>query len=197
MSPQRRTALVSVFAACVLIAVKLIAGIATHSLGLLSEAIHSGTDLVAALLTFFAVGVASRPADTGHAYGHGKAENLAALGEAAILVGASLVIAWRAVSHLIGTTEATVEAEWYALAVIGFVILVDISRTLVSLRAARRYRSPALGSNALHFASDLAGSTAVLLGLLGVRAGWKEAEAVGGNARDQLDRDQHAGREHG
>jgi cation diffusion facilitator family transporter len=178
MSPQRRTALVSVLAACVLIAIKLIAGIDTHSLGLLSEAIHSGTDLVAALLTFFAVGVAARPADPGHAYGHGKAENLAALAEAAILVGASLVIAWRAVAHLIGRTEATVEAEWYALVVIGFVIVVDLSRTLVSLRAARRYQSAALGSNALHFGSDLAGSTAVLIGLAGVRAGWKEADSV-------------------
>ncbi|MGN6429690.1 MAG: cation-efflux pump [Gaiellaceae bacterium] len=178
MSPQRRTALVSVLAACVLIAVKLIAGIGTHSLGLLSEAIHSGTDLVAALLTFFAVGVAARPADPGHAYGHGKAENLGALAEAAILVGASLVIAWRAISHLVGFTQATVEAEWYGLVVIGFVIVVDFSRTLVSFRAARRYHSAALGSNALHFASDLAGSTAVLLGLLGVRAGWREADSV-------------------
>jgi cation diffusion facilitator family transporter len=178
VSPQRRTALVSVFAACVLIVVKLAAGIGTHSLGLLSEAIHSGTDLVAALLTFFAVGVAARPADPGHAYGHGKAENLAALGEAAILVGASLVIAWRAISHIVGRTEPTVEAEWYGLVVIGFVIVVDLSRTLVSWRGARRYQSPALGSNALHFGSDLAGSTAVLLGLLGVRAGWKEADSV-------------------
>ena len=79
MSPQRRTALVSVFAAIALIALKLGTGIATGSLGLLSEAAHSGTDLVAALLTFFAVGVAVRPADPGHQYGHGKAEHLSAL----------------------------------------------------------------------------------------------------------------------
>ena len=85
MSPQRRTALVSVGAAVALIALKLGTGLATHSLGLISEALHSGTDLVAALLTFFAVGVAVRPADTGHPYGHGKAEHLAALGEAGIL----------------------------------------------------------------------------------------------------------------
>ncbi len=69
-------------AAVVLIALKLGAGLASGSLGLLSEAIHSGTDLVAALLTFFAVGVAGRPADPGHPYGHGKAEHLAALAEA-------------------------------------------------------------------------------------------------------------------
>src|SRR5919206_316212 len=79
MSPQRRTALVSVAAAAALIALKLATGLATHSLGLVSEAVHSGTDLVAALLTFFAVGVAIRPADRGHLYGHGKAEHLAAL----------------------------------------------------------------------------------------------------------------------
>jgi cation diffusion facilitator family transporter len=178
MSPQRRTALMSIAAACVLIAVKLVAGIATHSLGLLSEAIHSGTDLVAALLTFFAVGVAARPADPGHAYGHGKAEHLGALAEGGILVAASLLIVWRAVSHLAGYSRATVHAEWYALAVLGFVIAVDVSRTIVSLRAARRYESSALGANAVHFASDLAGSTAVLLGLLGVRAGWKEADSA-------------------
>src|ERR671923_2437493 len=98
MSPQRRIALVSVGAAIVLIAVKLVTGLATGSLGLLSEAAHSGTDLVAALLTLFAVGVAGRPADPGHPYGHGKAEHLAALAEAAILVLASLVISYRALS---------------------------------------------------------------------------------------------------
>ena len=109
VSPQRRTALVSIVAACVLIAVKLVAGIATNSLGLLSEAAHSGTDLVAAILTFVAVGVAVRPADPGHAYGHGKAEHLAALAEAAILVVASLLIAWRALWRLFGLAEGQVD----------------------------------------------------------------------------------------
>src|SRR5205085_9654025 len=104
VSPQRRTALVSVAAAAALIALKLATGLATHSLGLVSEAAHSGTDLVAALLTFFAVGVAARPADTGHAYGHGKAEHLAALAEGAILVLASLVIAERSIARLVGST---------------------------------------------------------------------------------------------
>ena len=69
----RRTALVSVIAAAFLVVVKLATGLATGSLGLVSEAIHSGTDLVAALLTFFALGVSARPADVGHAYGHDKA----------------------------------------------------------------------------------------------------------------------------
>src|SRR5690242_14047550 len=154
MHPQRRTALVSVVAAILLIALKLGAGLATHSLGLVSEALHSGTDLVAALLTFFAVGVAVRPADVSHQYGHGKAEHLAALAEAAILVAASVFIAWRALTHLVGGRESHVSATWYAFLVIAIVILVDLSRTLVLWRASTRYRSAALASNALHFASD-------------------------------------------
>ncbi|HEX6662556.1 MAG TPA: cation-efflux pump [Gaiellaceae bacterium] len=178
MSPQRRTALVSVVAAVVLIAVKLAAGLAANSLGLVSEAAHSGTDLIAALLTFFAVGVAARPADVGHQYGHGKAEHLSALGEAAILSAASLFIAWRAITHLAGTSPIRVEATWYAFAVIGLVIVVDVSRTVVSWRASRRYRSAALAANALHFGSDLAGSGAVLLGLLLVHAGYRRADSA-------------------
>ena len=178
MSPQRRTALVSIVAACVLIAVKLVAGLATHSLGLLSEAAHSGTDLIAAILTFVALGVAVRPADTGHPYGHGKAEHLAALAEAAILVVASLLIAWRALGRLFGSNPAQVDPRWYALVVIALVIVVDFVRASVSFRAGRRYRSPALQANALHFASDLAGSTAVLAGLAAARAGYQWADSA-------------------
>ena len=178
MSPQRRTALVSVFAALALIALKLGAGLASGSLGLVSEAIHSGTDLVAALLTFFAVGVAGRPADPGHPYGHGRAEHLAALGEATILVLASLFISYRALSHLVGSSEPDVKATWYAFVVIGIVIVVDASRTLVSLRGSRRYSSAALQANALHFASDFAGSIAVLFGLVLVASGYPSADSL-------------------
>jgi cation diffusion facilitator family transporter len=178
MAPQRRTALLSVFAAAALIALKLGTGLATHSLGLISEAIHSGTDLVAALLTFFAVGVAVRPADPGHQYGHGKAEHLSALAEAGFLVLASLFIAWRAAHRLAQSTPQPVHAVWWSIAVVGLVILVDVGRTTASLRAARQYHSAALSSNALHFASDMAGSTAVLVGLLLARAGEPKGDAV-------------------
>jgi cation diffusion facilitator family transporter len=178
VSPQRRTALASIAAACVLIALKLGTGLATGSLGLISEAVHSGTDLVAALLTFFAVGVAGRPADRGHAYGHGKAEHLAALAEAAILVLLSLFIAYKALENLFGSAESDVDATWYALVVISVIIVVDASRMVVSLRAARRYRSAALQANALHFGSDLVGSTAVFAGLLFARAGHPEGDSA-------------------
>ena len=177
MSPQRRIALVSVAAAVVLIALKLVTGLATGSLGLLSEAAHSGTDLVAALLTLFAVGVAVRPADRSHPYGHGKAEHLAALAEASILVLISLLLAAAAVRRLVdGTSD--VDATWYALVVIVVVIVIDASRAAVLHRSSRAYQSPAFAANALHFAGDLAGSTAVLLGLLAARAGYPEGDAI-------------------
>jgi cation diffusion facilitator family transporter len=175
---QRRTALVSVLAAVLLIAVKLGVGLATNSLALLSEALHSGTDLVAALLTFFAVGVAARPADEKHEYGHGKAEHLAALAEASILVLLSLFVAVRAIQRLTGSSDVQIDATWYALVVVGIVIVIDASRTIVSWRAARELQSAALESNALHFFSDLLGSTAVLIGLLFVRSGYHDADSI-------------------
>jgi cation diffusion facilitator family transporter len=169
---------VSVGAATALIALKLATGLASGSLGLLSEAAHSGTDLVAALLTFFAVGVAGRPADPGHQYGHGKAEHLAALAEAAILALVSVAIGVRAVQRLLGHAPSHVDAAWYAIAVMCVVIAVDVGRTFASARAARRYESAALASNALHFGSDLAGSGSVLVGLVLVRAGYQKADAI-------------------
>jgi cation diffusion facilitator family transporter len=178
MSPQRRTALVSVGAACLLIAIKLTVGLASSSLGLLAEAAHSGTDLAAALLTFFAVSVAVRPADRGHPYGHGKAQNLAALAEAAFLVGVSFFIAGAAVARLVGAVEFEVEATWWTFAAVALVIAIDASRTIVSLRGARRYQSDALLANALHFGSDLVGTLAVLAGLSAAAVGVPEGDSV-------------------
>jgi cation diffusion facilitator family transporter len=177
MTPQRRVALVSVAAACVLIVIKLSAGLASGSLGLVSEAVHSGTDLVAALLTLFAVGVAGRPADPGHPYGHGKAEHLSALAEGAVLAVMSIFIAVAAIGRLTGE-HPTVDAAWYTFAVIGVVIVIDTSRMLTSRRASRTHGSPALAASAFHFGGDLAGSIAVLLGLLLVRAGFEGADSV-------------------
>jgi cation diffusion facilitator family transporter len=178
VTPQRRTALISVVAACALLALKLVAGVASGSLGLVSEALHSGTDLVAALLTFFAVGVSGRPADAQHQYGHGKAEHLAALFEASVLALVSVGVAALAVARLAGWIEIHVDAAWWAFLVIVLVLAIDASRTTTSLRMAKRFHSAALLSNALHFGSDLAGSFAVLIGLIGVRLGWPEADSV-------------------
>ena len=158
--------------------IKLVSGLASGSLGLVSEALHSGTDLVAALLTFFAIGVAGRPADRSHPYGHGKAEHLAALAEAFVLLLVSVVVGALAVARLVGWIEITTSTAWWVFAAIGAVILIDVSRTFVSVRAAHKYASPALASNALHFGSDLVGTLAVLAGLLAVRAGWPAGDSI-------------------
>src|SRR4051794_25752317 len=160
VSPQRRSALVSVFAAGLLVLLKLGVGVTTHSLGLISEAAHSGTDLIAALLTFFAIRVAARPADVGHQFGHGKAEHLSALAEAGFLSLVSVFISFRAIERLAGVTHGQVRTAWYAFAVLALVIGLDASRAVVSWRTSRKYKSAALASNALHFGSDLAGSVA-------------------------------------
>jgi cation diffusion facilitator family transporter len=178
MSPLRRAAMTSVVAAAALVGLKLSVGLATGSLGLVSEAIHSGTDFVAALLTFFAVGVSGRPADMAHQYGHGKAEHLTALAEAVFLAAASVLIAVRALERLFGSSQPEVNATWYALVVVGVVIAVDVSRLTASRRAAERYHSAAFASNALHFGSDLAGSFAVLVGLLLARAGYPGGDSI-------------------
>ena len=178
MSPLRRTALASVAAAVVLIAIKLVTGLAAGSLAFVAEAAHSGTDLVAALLTFFAVGIAVKPADEGHLYGHGKAEHLAALAEAAFLILVSAVVAGLAVARLAGWIELDVEPAWWAFAVAAVVIAIDVSRALVSYRTARRYSSAAMLSNAVHFGADLLGTVAVMGGLLAARAGFPEGDSI-------------------
>jgi cation diffusion facilitator family transporter len=165
-------------AACALIALKLSTGIASGSLGLVSEALHSGTDMIAALLTFFAVGVAGRPADEQHQYGHGKAEHLAALFEAGTLALVSVGVAGLAAARLIGWIHIRVDPAWWVFVAIGLVLAIDISRTLTSLRTARRFASAALLSNALHFGSDFAGSLAVLAGLIAVSAGWQAGDSL-------------------
>ena len=177
-SPQQRTALFSIIAAGFLVALKLGAGLASGSLGLLAEAAHSGTDFVAAVLTFFAVRVAGRPADRDHLYGHGKAEHLAALGEASFLLVMSGVIVFESVSRLLSGQPHAVEVSWWVFAVVGTVLVVDVSRAVTSWRAARRYHSAALGANALHFISDFAGTLAVLAGLILVSAGYEGADSI-------------------
>jgi cation diffusion facilitator family transporter len=178
VSPLRRTALASVVAAVALIVIKLVTGLAAGSLAFVAEAAHSGTDLVAALLTFFAVGIAVKPADEGHLYGHGKAEHLAALAEAAFLVLVSLVVAGLAVARLAGWIELEVEPAWWAFAAAALVIAIDLSRTAISYRSAQRHESAALFSNAVHFGADLLGTLAVVAGLVAARAGFPEGDSI-------------------
>lgn len=174
---RRRTTLVSIAVAGLLVALKLGAGLITHSLGLVSAGIESSGDVIAAVLTFFAVRLGGRPADRGHPYGHRRAENLGALGEAAILIGGALLVTVQALTHLIDGAPAP-QIRWYQFAVIGLALALDLSRASLSLIAARRYASPALRANAVHFGADMLGSLAVLGGLLAAQGGFRQGDSL-------------------
>jgi cation diffusion facilitator family transporter len=176
-STPRRTTIASIAAAALLVALKLGVGLATGSLGLISAGIESSGDVIAATLTFFAVRLGGRPADSEHPYGHRRAENLGALGESAILLAGGLLVSIEAIRHLLSGDKAP-DIHWYQFAVIVVALTVDLSRTSVSLVAARRYDSAALRSNAFHFAADMAGSLAVLVGLLSVQAGFAQGDSI-------------------
>ena len=167
----------SVFAAAALVVLKLGTGLVAGSLGLVSAGIESSGDVVAAVLTLFAIRLGGRPADANHPYGHRRAENLAALGEAAILTAGGIVVVVEAFGRLAGRGRP-LEAHWYVFAVIVVALALDLSRVLVSLGGAARYKSAALRSNAFHFAGDMAGSLAVLAGLAVVSAGFHQGDAL-------------------
>ncbi|MFH1810092.1 MAG: cation diffusion facilitator family transporter [Pseudomonadota bacterium] len=165
---KNRVALTSVLAAILLTATKLVVGFSTGSLGILSEAAHSGLDLVAAVVTLFAVRAASRPADRDHPYGHGKIENLSALFETLLLLVTCVWIVYEGV-HRLFVAPVAVEATWWAFAVVGLSIVVDYGRSRALMRVARKYNSQALEADALHFSTDIWSSSVVLVGLIAVR----------------------------
>jgi cation diffusion facilitator family transporter len=173
---QRSTTIVSIFAAAFQMVLMLGAGLATGSLGLVSAGVESTGDVVAAVVTFFAVRLGARPADPSHPYGHRRAENLSALAEATILVAGGLIVVIEAIGRLSG--GESLAAKWYVFAVIGVAIVINISRALILRRSARRYHSAALRSNSFHFAGDVAGSVAVLVGLILVRAGFPDGDPI-------------------
>jgi cation diffusion facilitator family transporter len=176
VAAQRRTTLASIAAASLLVILKLGVGLIAGSLALISAGIESSGDVFAAILTFFAVRLGRQPADPEHPYGHGRAENLGALGEACILLVGGLIVAVEAIRHLINPS-GTPDTHWYVFVVIAIALAVDLTRTVISLRTARRYGSPALRANGFHFAGDMAGLIAVLIGLLLVRAGFAQGDA--------------------
>lgn len=152
----------------VLTLTKLVVGLMTGSLGILSEALHSALDLVAAGGTFFAVKVAAQPADDEHPYGHGRVENLMALGEALLLLGTAVWVIQEAVERLLSENpEAAlhVELSIWAFAVVILSIVVDVNRARMLYRVAKETKSAALEADAAHFASDIWSSLAVLTGL--------------------------------
>ncbi|MBM4395533.1 MAG: cation transporter [Deltaproteobacteria bacterium] len=163
LDAKGRVAWVSLAAAAVLTSAKLIAGLATDSIGVLSEALHSALDLVAAVMTVFAISRSGRPADADHQFGHGKYENLSALFETLLLVATCAWIVWEAVERL--EEGRAPESSPWAFAVMLLSIAVDVQRSRALMRVAREYGSQALEADALHFSSDVISSCAVIAGL--------------------------------
>lgn len=168
---KKKVALVSVFAAIFITIFKFIIGIITGSLGILSEALHSGLDLVAAVITFFAVKFSGKPSDEDHHYGHGKIENFSALIETGLLLATCIWIIYEAV-HRIASGKGLVLTNselTFGLIVVITSIIIDYWRSRKLFKAARKYKSQALEADAVHFSTDIWSSVVVLIGLICVK----------------------------
>ncbi len=167
---KKSVALNSVYAAVAITGLKIVVGITTGSLGILSEAAHSGLDLVAAAITYFSVRVSDRPADADHQYGHGKVENFSAFIETALLLLTCVWIVYEATKRLF-FHSVEIEPSAWAFVVMGASMAVDAWRSRRLKRVAERYDSQALLADALHFSTDIWSSAVVILGLFLVLAG--------------------------
>jgi cation diffusion facilitator family transporter len=163
-------ALNSVATAVVLTLFKMIVGLLTNSLGILAEAVHSLLDLVAALVTFGAVRISSKPADREHLYGHGKFENISALFETLLLLATSVWIINESIQRIL-VKDVEVDASFWGFLVMGVSIVLDYHRSRLLYKTARKYNSQALEADALHFRTDIWSSAVVILGLIGLRIG--------------------------
>lgn len=177
MNKKQSVALSSVFASLLLTVLKLVVGLITGSMGILSEAAHSFLDLGAALLTFFAVKVGDKEADEDHNFGHQKVESVSALIETGLLFLTSAWIIYEAVKRLT-TGKTEIEVTWYAFAVMIFSIVVDYSRSRALKKVAKETKSQALEADALHFSSDILSSLTVIAGLIFVLLGITKADSI-------------------
>src|SRR6267378_6198244 len=169
---KRAVAGSSVLAAFAITALKIVVGFTTGSLGILSEAAHSGLDLIAALVTYFSVRVSDKPADADHQYGHGKVENFSAFIETGLLLLTCIWIVYEAIERLF-FLHVEIEPSIAAFAVMFFSMAVDFWRSRALGRIAAKYDSQALEADALHFSTDIWSSGVVVLGLLLVMLGRK------------------------
>src|SRR5512146_2343600 len=167
---KRAVAQNSVLAAVGVTVLKIVVGITTGSLGILSEAAHSGLDLVAAVLTLLSIRVSDKPADADHQYGHGKFENFSAFIETGLLLLTCLWIVWEAIRRLF-FHESHVEPTVAAFAVMLLSIGLDLWRSRALKRIANKYDSQALQADALHFSTDIYSSGVVIAGLALVMVG--------------------------
>jgi cation diffusion facilitator family transporter len=174
---KKKVAFLSVLAAIFLTGFKLIIGLLTGSLGILSEALHSGLDLIAAVITYISVSISDKPADQKHNYGHGKIENFSAFIETLLLLITCAWIIYEAVTRL-ATGKTEIEVNAWSYIVIVSSIIIDVSRSRALYRVARKYNSQALEADGLHFSTDIWSSAVVLFGLVCANFGFFFADSV-------------------
>lgn len=174
---KKKVAFISVIAAIFLTGFKLVVGLLTGSLGILSEALHSGLDLVAAVITYFSVKISDKPADEKHNYGHGKIENLSAFIETILLLITCVWIIFEAVDRIVNKNTEIEVTIWSYIVVVSSII-IDINRSRMLSKAAKKHNSQALEADALHFSTDIWSSAVVLLGLIGAQFGMHLADSV-------------------
>ncbi|HXJ17891.1 MAG TPA: cation-efflux pump [Candidatus Polarisedimenticolia bacterium] len=169
---KRMAALGSVGSAVLLVSLKVVLAAVTGSLGILSEALHSILDLVAAVITYLSVRVADKPADAQHLYGHGKVENFSAFVETGLLLLTALYIIWEAFQRLLFRT-AHIHPSLTAILILALAMGIDLVRSRALSRVARKYPSEALEADALHFSTDVWSTFVVILGITGAWLGMK------------------------
>jgi cation diffusion facilitator family transporter len=168
---KRSAALFSVLAAFGVTLLKLLTGLFTGSLGMLSEAAHSGVDLIAAAITLFSVQVSDRPADADHTYGHGKIESLSAAIESVLMLASCVWILTEALDRIIHRQHLALKFSLWPFAVLLLSIAVDYTRSRKLRSIAVDTKSQALAADAIHFRTDIWSSSAVLLGLAATYSG--------------------------
>ena len=168
---KRSAALSSLLAALAITLLKLLTGVLSGSLGMLSEAAHSGIDLMASGITLLTVRVSDRPADEEHNYGHGKLESLSAAFEAVLMVGSCLWIGREAIRRIVHHTHLDLRWSVWPFLVLVLSMAVDAVRSRSLHKVAQQHRSDALEADAVHFGTDIWSSAAVLVGLLAAYAG--------------------------
>jgi cation diffusion facilitator family transporter len=173
---KKRVAFWSVLAAVFITGGKMVVGIITGSLGILSEALHSGLDFVAAAITYFTVRVSDKPADENHPFGHGKYENLSAFIQTILLFITCIWIIYEAIQRFIDVKPIEVN-HWSYIVVIGSII-IDYTRSRALKKAAKKHNSQALEADALHFSTDIWSSFVVLIGLITANFGWFWADSA-------------------
>jgi cation diffusion facilitator family transporter len=169
---KRMAALGSVFSAVVLVSLKVFIAVATGSLGILSEALHSILDLVAAIITFLSVRVSDKPADAEHLYGHGKVESFSAFVETGLLILTALYIIWEAFQRLLFHSEK-IRPSLTAIVILILGMGIDLVRSRALARVARKYPSEALEADALHFSTDVWSTFVVILGITAAWVGMR------------------------